>query len=127
MDTNKLTKAYVALRDAKAELTKEFNVKDAEIKAKLDLLEGQMLKFLIDTGTDSVRTPNGTFFKQEEITPAGEDWDAFYKWVAKNDAFDFLERRIKKTAVKEYMESNKGKIPPGVSVYREFVVRVRRT
>jgi hypothetical protein len=37
-----------------------------------------------------------------------------------------LERRFKKTFVKDYRESNEGAIPPGVSVMREFTVRVRR-
>lgn len=127
MDNNKITKAYVALREARSTLKKKFEEEDNVLKAKLELLEGQMLKHLNDTGTDSVKTPSGTFYKQEEITPRADDWDAFYKWVAKNDAFEFLEKRITKTAVKTYMETNKGKIPPGVSVFREFVVRVRRT
>ena len=46
--------------------------------------------------------------------------------MKQNDAFDALERRIKKTFVSEYMENNGGAIPPGVSVYRQYAVRVRR-
>ena len=127
MDTNKLVKAFVAIRDARSEAKKIFEAGDSALKAKQERLEAEMLKFLLDTKTDSVRTEHGTFYRQEDIIPRGEDWDAFYKWVAKNDAFDALERRIKKTFVAEYMAANKGKIPPGVSVLREFVVRVRRS
>ena len=127
MNSDKLTRAYVALRDARSEAKKAFEEKDNDLKAKMEKLEAVMLKNLIDTGADSIKTPFGTYYKQEELTPQGEDWDAFYRWVSKNDAFDFLERRIKKTSIKEYMEANKGKIPPGVSVFKEFVVRVRRS
>ena len=126
MDVNKLTKAYVRLRDAKLELKKKFDEEEAKFKAKLELLEAQMLKFLNESKLDSVKTPSGTFYRQEEITHTGSDWQAFYDWIKENDGFEFLERRIKKTAIKEYMDANEGGIPPGVSVYREFSVRVRR-
>lgn len=127
MDTTKMAKAYIKLRDARTELKREFEGKDSELKAKQERIEAEMLKFLNANEMDSVKTTAGTFYRQEEVTPTGSDWDAFYKWVAQNDAFDALERRIKKTFIKEYMEMNGGAIPPGVSVYREFVVRVRRT
>lgn len=127
MDTAKMVKAFVKLRDARTALKREFEDKDNALKSKQELLEGQLLKFLNENEMESVKTPHGTFYRQEELTPTGADWDAFYKWIAQNDAFDALERRIKKTFIKEYMEMHSGGIPPGVSVYREYVVRVRRT
>lgn len=127
MDTTKLAKAYIKLRDARTELKRTYDEQDGALKAKQERLEAEMLKFLNANEMDSVKTAAGTFYRQEEITPTGSDWDAFYKWIADNDAFDALERRIKKTFVREYMETNNGAIPPGVSVYREYVVRVRRT
>lgn len=127
MDVNKMTKAYVKLRDAKLELKRKMDEEIAGFDKKLELLEGQMLKFLNESKMDSVKTPSGTFYRQEEITPTGADWTAFYRWIAENDGFEFLERRIKKTAIKEYMDAHEGGVPPGVNVYREFVVRVRRT
>lgn len=127
MDLNKLTKAYVAIRDARGQLKKAFDAEDKALKDKQDKLEKAMLAHLNSTNTDSVRTESGTFYRQEEITPSGADWNALYRWIVENDAFDALERRIKKTFVKEYMEANEGAIPPGVNVYREYVARVRRS
>jgi adenosine deaminase len=127
MNTNLMTKAYVNLREARHKLKREFEEQDQKLKAKMERLEAEMLKFLQENNTDSVKTQSGTFYRQEEVTPTGSDWDAFYQWVAKNDAFDALERRIKKTFIKEYMEMHDGAIPPGVSVYREYVARVRRS
>jgi len=85
-----------------------------------------MLGFLNSSQIDSVATPTGTFYRQEEITPTCADWHTFHGWIKDNDAFDFLEKRVTKKAVKDYMESNAGAIPPGLSIFREFVVRVRR-
>lgn len=127
MDLNKVTSVYIKIRDARSALKKEFDAKDNELKEKLTRLEGEMLKSLQEAGATSIATTSGTVYKQEEITPTGSDWQAFYDWVRENNAFDALERRIKKTFVKEHMEANGGELPPGVSVYREFVVRVRRS
>jgi hypothetical protein len=125
-DMNKLTKVYIKIRDARSKLKKDWEQQDAALKEKLERLEGEMLRFLNDTQQNSSKTDSGIVYRQEEITPTGADWNAFYQWVKDHDAFDALERRIKKTFVKEYMDANGGGIPPGVSVYREYVVRVRR-
>lgn len=127
MDVDRLAKAYIALREARSALKAEFEEKYKTLGAKQERLENEMLRFLQENNSDSVKTSNGTIYRQEELTPSGSDWEAFYNWVAENEAFDALERRIKKTFVKEYMEAHDGAPPPGVSVYREYVVRVRRS
>lgn len=127
MEAHKMVKAYIKMRQARADLKKKFEEEDKSIKEKMDIIEAEMLRQMQDSGIDSIKTPSGTFYRQEEVTPAGSDWNAFYNWVRDNDAFDALERRIKKTFIKEYMDAHDGGIPPGVSVYREYVVRVRRS
>lgn len=126
-DINRLTKAYIKIRDARAALKKDWAAEDEKLKGKLEKIEAELLKFLNETNQNSSKTDSGIVYKQEEITPTGSDWAAFYDWVARNNAFDALERRIKKTFVSEYMGTHDGAIPPGVSVYREYVVRVRRS
>jgi hypothetical protein len=126
MDVNKLTAAYVNLRDARKKLADEFKEKDGELKDKQEVIEAEMLRFMNDSNMDSVKTPAGTFYRQENLRPSASDWDVFYAWIKDNDAFEALERRVKKDFVKNFMEENKGELPPGVSVYREFVARVRR-
>lgn len=127
MDINALTKEYLALRDRRAQLRKHYDDEDAILKEEMAALEGQMLKFLQDNNTESVRTEAGTLYRQEDMTAIGSDWDAIYRWAAENDAFEILERRLKKTFVKDYMETHEGGVPPGVSVLREYAVRVRRS
>lgn len=126
MDMNKVVETYIKIRDARSELKKRFDAQDKEMKAKLGQLEGFMLSFMQDNGMDSVKTGAGTFYRQEEVRPSGSDWDALYRWIGENNAYEALERRVKKGFVTEYMEEHGGGLPPGVSVHREFVVRVRR-
>lgn len=126
MDWARVTKAHVRIREERARLKREFDERDTELKSQQQTLEAEMLKHLNETGSESVRTANGTFYKQEELIPNAADWNTIYDWIKQNDAFDMLERRIKKIFVKEYMETHDGELPPGVSAFREFVVRVRR-
>lgn len=126
MDINKLVKVYTKIRDARKALADTFAKEDSGLKTQQTRIEGELLRFLQESKLDSVRTDSGTFYRQEDITPRGDDWEAFYAWVKEHDAFDALERRIKKTFVKEYMEGHEGAIPPGVTVFREYVVRIRR-
>lgn len=126
MDVSKLARAYVRLRDTRAERKKEFEAGDNVLKEHMETIENHMLKLLTEQGIESVKTEAGTFYRQEDVIPQGSDWGAFYQFVREHDAFDFLEKRITKNAVKQYMEQNEGALPPGVSVFRKFVVRVRR-
>ena len=126
-DANALTNAYIRIREARHTLKQEFEKADRELHAKQDRLEAEMLRVLQTNNMESIKTEAGTFYRQEEVTPRGDDWEELYKWIAEHDAFDALERRIKRTFVKEYMDANEGAVPPGVSVFREYVVRVRRS
>jgi hypothetical protein len=126
MDNAALVRAYLRLRAKRHELKVAFEAEDKKLKAMQDRLGASMLKALNDGTSESIRTKDGTFYRQTEVTPRGEDWGALYDWIKENDAFDALERRIKKTFVAEYMETHGGAVPPGVSVFREYVVRVRK-
>lgn len=126
MDMTQVTKAYTNIRAARNELRKEYEDKDKVLKENLTKLEALMLDHLDKNNVASVRTEAGTFYRQEEVTPQASDWNLVYEWIKDNDAWDLLERRLKKTFVKEYMEAHDGGIPPGVSTFREFVVRVRK-
>jgi hypothetical protein len=127
MDINKLTRVYLKIRDTRSQLTQQFNEKDKELKDQQLRIEAELLRFLQANSVDSVKSENATVYRQEELTPSASDWDALYSWIKEHDAFDALEKRVKKTFIKEYAETNDGALPPGVSVYREYVVRVRRS
>jgi hypothetical protein len=127
LDLTKVVKAHVAIRDARNAHRKDYEAKDAELKASQEKLEAVMLDHLNTHGMESVRTEHGTFYRQEDITPSASDWNALYDWIKEHDAWDALERRIKKTFIKEYSEAHDGGLPPGVSTYRQYVVRVRRS
>ena len=126
MDAATLIRAYIRIRDARSALKKAFDREDGVLKENLKKIEMVMLGTLTAQNANSVKTTEGQFYKQVDVIPTATDWPALYAWIKDNDAFDALERRVKKTFITDYMETNDGNLPPGVSVLREFVIRVRR-
>ena len=60
---DQLTKEYIALRDKKRVLTAEFKEADAAINADMDAIKFQLLQHCKDNNVDSVRTPEGLFYR----------------------------------------------------------------
>lgn len=130
MDVAKITKAYVAIRDKRAEIKKEFDVAYADLGEKLDRLSAELLRLMQAQNSDAIRTEFGTVYRQEEVKPSCSDWSALDAWEKANpdiNASDILEKRVSKKFITEYMENNDGALPPGISIYREYVARVRRS
>ena len=126
MDYEKIVRAYRNIRYRKQELNRAHEKVIADLDEKLEKLKGVMLAELNTNKGEGIRTAAGTFFRKLETIPTGSDWDAFYDWIKDNDAFDALERRIKRTFISDYMDSHDGAIPPGVSVFRRYTVEVRK-
>jgi hypothetical protein len=127
LDYAQLTAVYVKIRDRRAEIKRTYEAEDDALKAQLATIEGHLLGHLNATGSESVRTDAGTFYRQEEVKPNITDDIVFYDFVQANAlAGEALERRVKVGFVKEFMAAHDGLPPPGVSVSREHVVRVRK-
>lgn len=126
MDIGEMVEIYQTISAERRKLKREFEDADNKLKADEEKIELSILQFLQETNINSVRTDFGTAYKQEDVIPTCADWNVFYDWVKKHDAFDALEKRIKKTYVKEMLENDQG-LPDGVNVIRKFVVRIRRS
>lgn len=125
-DNEKLVKIYIKIRDARAAAKREFEAEDKRLKEQQERVGAELLRFLNDNKLENANTAHGVFYKTEDVTPSAADWDTIYKWIVKNNAFDALEKRLKKTFISQYMEENKGEAPPGVNVMKQYVIRVRR-
>lgn len=127
LDMEALANAYVKIRNAKQEVQREADAKIAELDAKLETLANAALGHMNAHGIDNIKTGAGTIYRQEQVKPSISDDKAFYDWIVANDAVaDALERRVKVGFVKEFMENHDNLPPPGISVAREYVVRVRK-
>jgi hypothetical protein len=127
LDMAALAAAYVKIRNAKHDVKAKADAEIAELDAKLETLANAALSHMNAHGMDNIKTEAGTLYRQEQVKPNIADDKAFYDWIVANDAVaDALERRVKVGFVKEFMDNHDGLPPPGVSVAREYVVRVRK-
>lgn len=125
-DLSAVTRAHLKIRDARAQLAQEFKQRDEELKGQQAKLEGFMLNHLNQHGMESVRTDAGTFYKTTKVIPNIVDDTSFFQWIKDNDAFEAMERRVKKGFIVDFMKTHEDALPPGISVHREYEVVVRR-
>ena len=117
--------AYMVLRRKKEAI--EAKVKDdiSEIKAKMEKLEAWIKQQADAQGVTSFKTKHGTAFLTTTDFANVADWDAVLTYIRENGAYDMLEKRISKIAVRGYIEENKS-VPPGVNYGTKLEVNIRK-
>jgi len=91
----------------------KIEVKKQKLKDKYTIMETALLK---EFTKDELMTSAGGKIGKVNITkpkvPNVVSWDKFYKYVARNKAFDMLQRKVSTTAWKERLAQ--GKKVPGI-------------
>jgi hypothetical protein len=128
INLDRVVQAYNAIRDARTVRRHAWEAADTELEKEQDTLKVMMLALLNQIGGKSIATEHGTIYRAEKVRPSAADWNVVYSWVvADPERFEVLEKRLKATFVKQYMDENEGVPPPGVNVHREYEVAVRRS
>jgi hypothetical protein len=118
-------KAYMKLRSQKADIEAEMKNRVAEVTAKMDKLEAYLHQQMHEQGVTTLKSEYGTAYISTIDTATVADWEAVIEYVKANDAYDMLERRVSKTAVRTYMERD-GAVPPGVNFGQRQSVNFRK-
>jgi len=124
---DKLTKAYLKLRDQRAELKQRFQADDEELEVQMQMLQEEMLNICKQNNATSIRTEHGTVIRQVKSRYWTNDWDSMYTFIRENEAFGLLEKRLHQTHMKEYLSENPNKLPMGLNVESEYTITVRRS
>ena len=120
-----LVERYIAARDMKTKLDAAHKTKLEPLIAAMEKTEGAILDFFNKHGIDNARCEAGTAFRASKTSATVNDMDAFLAFVKENDAWHFLEKRVAKTQVDEYVAEHKD-LPPGISYSRMASLNVRR-
>ena len=118
-------KKYMRLREKKAATEAEIKERVDAIKADMAKLEAFLMAKLDADGLTSFKTDYGTAFLTTTDFANVEDWDAVLRFIREEDAFDMLEKRVSKTAVRGYIEANK-EVPPGIKYGTKLDINVRK-
>lgn len=116
---------YIKVRAQKAAVVAEAERKAEQITAQLHKLEAWLREQADKQGVTSFKTPSGTAFLTTTDYANVADWDAVLDFIKTNAAFDMLEKRVSKTAVREYIKELKT-VPPGVNYGTKLEVNVRK-
>lgn len=116
---------YMKLRSQKEAIEAEAKGRVSGIKAKMEKLEAWIKEQADAQGVTSFKTKHGTAFLTTTDYANVADWDAVLGFIRENEAFDMLEKRISKTAVRGYIDANKA-VPPGVNYGTKLEVNVRK-
>ena len=116
---------YMKLRSQKESI--EAKVKDevTTLKTKMEKLEAWIKEQADLQGVTSFKTKHGTAFLTTVDYASVDDWDAVLRFIRTNEAYDLLEKRVSKTAVRGYIEQIKA-VPPGVKYGTKLEVNIRK-
>jgi len=117
---------FIELRDERDALKKRQAAEVAVITEKMDRIQNAILKLFQKTGQKSAKTAAGTPYMQTRVSASVVDREAFLEFVRSNEAYDFLENRVNKTAVQQHMDDHE-EPPPGVKVSTMQVINVTRS
>jgi hypothetical protein len=116
---------YMKLRSQKESIEAEVKDRVSVIKAKMEKLEAWIKEQADAQGVTSFKTKHGTAFLTTTDYANVADWDAVLDFIRTQEAFDMLEKRISKIAVRGYIEANKA-VPPGVNYGTKLEVNIRK-
>ena len=117
--------AYLTLRSQKEAIEAEAKDKVKGIKAKMEKIEAWIKTQADEQGVTSFKTKSGTAFLTTTDYANVADWDSVLEFIRTNDAFDMLEKRVSKTAVRGYIDMNKA-VPPGVNYGTRLDINIRK-
>ncbi len=124
---DKLAKVYIKMRDHLQALQREYEEKEADVKAQMEIIEQKLLEICKDTGADSIKTAYGTVMRSTKTRYWPSDWASMYEFIRQHDAYDLLERRVHQTNMKTWLEENPSLLPQGLNAETRYSVTVRRS
>lgn len=116
---------YMRLRRKRDTIEAETKERVATLKAKMSQLEAWLKAKADADGVSSFKTPHGTAFLTTTDFANVADWDAVLRFIREQEAFDMLEKRVSKTAVRAYMDEA-GTVPPGINYGTRIDVNIRK-
>ena len=118
---NELSSALFEAKQKKNELNKQITELNGEIRE----LQHRIWQVMEADDLLKFSTSQGTIYLSPQIVPKVVDWDQFYGYIKRHEAFHMLERRPSRGAFRELHEAHK--VVPGVEAVEYDEVRTRKS
>lgn len=118
---------YLKIRDEVDRVEAEAKRRKAELRAEMSRLEAQITAHAHQDGLETIPAKCGTGYWSTHYNCTCASRDDLFDYVKAHQAWDLLEARPSKSAVRSLVDAT-GEPPPGVnfSAYRVFNVRDER-
>lgn len=126
VSVDKLTKAFIRIRDKRALIKREFETQDTDLREKQDKIKAALLSYCKAENVDSVRTAEGIFYRTLKKRYWTSDWASMSKFILDRGLPEFFEKRLNQGVVADYLEEHPEDVPPGLNVDAEYQVTVRK-
>lgn len=127
MPVDKKVKLYIQLREAKAKAKKASDATDEQYKLIMSTLENHLLADADAQHVTGFKTEHGTTYTGEVATMTIADHAAFWEFMKQENDQEFLQQRVGVKRVETWTKEHEGRVPPGINVFRERVMRVRKS
>jgi hypothetical protein len=118
-------RTYMKLREQRAVIEADAKDRVSSIKAKMEKLEAYLKTQMDAQGLTSFKSDYGTAFLTTTDYANVADWDVVLTFIRTTEAYDMLEKRVSKMAVRGYIEQMKA-VPPGITYGTKLEVNIRK-
>ena len=131
VDMEKLARVWRKMQDKRDELRHAFEAADLAIENQQDVVSTALLSAMNGLKGDKLTTQAGVIEKKLDMKVSGADWQAIYRFVAANDAWELLHKRLSSTFVERWAKDHhddegNAMLPPGVNVFSTYKVTVKK-
>ena len=126
VSVDKLTKAFIRIRDKRSVMKREFDAKDTELREKQDKIKAALLDYCKSENLESVRTTEGMFYRTLRKRYWTSDWSSMHTFIMEKGVPEFFEKRLNQGVVADYLEEHPDDLPPGLNVDAEYQITVRK-
>lgn len=122
---NDLVAKYRLLRDKKDEIEQAYKAKVAPFTEAMQQIEAYLLDHLNRTGSESVRTGEGTFYKSTITSFKVDNPGLLREYIAQHGLTDLYTNAVSKEAVQALLDKGHP-LPPGISVSSFTRVNIKK-
>jgi len=83
---------------------------------KIDPIKTQILEVMESEGLEKCGTNFGSLTRKVDVHPNINDFPAFFNWIFKAKAFEFIQKRVNAAPVREMLKQH-NELPPGIDTY----------
>ena len=120
-----IVERYIALRDRKAVLKKEYEASVKDLDTAMERVEDHLQSLMNRLGVESLRTEHGTAYQTIRTSATVADWALTLNWIRENEQWSMLEKRVSKTCVESYRDEHDD-LPPGINWTEARTVNIKR-